>query len=390
MKRNTWHRLSCILMAAGALAAGAAFGQDVIWIGQPTTAQYIGYNARKAVEQYAEARQHMAQFVAEIEEARQAYFAAPKSNRTEAGNKFGEMLFQKDLLIAMPRVSGPDESGGLAAALMALTNGGSPPDGGIPPMARQAFSNWVSAIRMQAGGAFGATPNPVKAALALKNGESLKEYEAYRRLRDQAEWDEFEATRPGGVRRLLKPGVTVAPKSYFGDTPMAQGFDGRIARLPDKILQCEYAGRKAQGSVFHFWQNQAPEEIALLMAMQMSAFEGLKDHAVDVCPADGKAAAALAASPAAVTITQQTYQEANQKRNARVLSPEQARAASEANAAARQRADDRKNQQDARAAMFRACNEDLKAEAAVARRDRYAMQAVHARHQECMRAARAQ
>jgi hypothetical protein len=389
-KRNRWRRFSWILMAAGTLLATSAAGEEVIWIGRPTTMDYFAYNAQKAVQQYAEASQHMAKFVAEIEEARRAYFAAPASNRTAAGNKFGEMLLQKDLLIALPRVANPDERGDLGSALLALTNGGRPPDGGIPPVARRAFSRWVSAIRMVAGTNFGAMPNPMQVAIALKNSNSLKEYEPYRRLRDQAEWDEFEAMRAGGARKLLAPGALVSPKTYFGSTPMAQGFDSRIAQLPNKILQCEYAGRQAEGSIFHFWNNQAPEEIGLLMAMQRSAFSGLQDHAVAECPADSKLASLLASSPAKVAITPQMVKDAKQQRNWKVQDAAQARAASERIDAAHQRAEDRRSLQVTRASIARACGDDLKAESLVAGRDRYAMQAAHARYRQCVSAARGQ
>jgi hypothetical protein len=233
-------------------------------------------------------------------------------------------------------------------------------------------------------------PNPMGVAIAMKNSGSLKEYEEYRRLRDQAEWDEYEAMRNGGVRKLLAPGILVSPKSYFGESVMAQGFDGRIARLSNKILQCEYAGRQAEGSVFHFWHNQAPEEIGLLMAMQIHAFAGLKDHVAAECPADSKLASALAASPVQVKITPQMYRDAKQQKNMRVLDPAEARIVNERNASARQKAEERKSLQETRAAMFRACSDDLKAASTVGRRDRYAMQAAHAQYAQCMNAARGQ
>lgn len=388
--RIRWRRFSWTLVVAAALSVTSAASQGVIWIGRPTVADYIGYSFREGVQSFMELRQQMVRFGVEIEEARRAYFAAPASNRAAAGDKFGELLFQKDLLMAMGRVSVANEKDDLVSSLMALSNGGRPPDGGIPPVARRAFSRWVSAIRMAAGTGFGGIPDPAKFALAIKNSASLKEYEDYRRLRDQAEWDEYEASRNGGVRRLLAPGALVSPKSYFGDTPMAQGFNGRITRLPNKILQCEYAGRQAEGSVFHFWHNQAPEEIGLLMAMQMHAFTGLKDHVAAECPADSKLASALAASPVKVVITPQMYRDAKQQRNWRVLDPAEAQVVNERNAAARQRADERKSLQDTRAAMVRACSDDLKAESIGMGRDRYAMQSAHARYAQCMRAARGQ
>jgi hypothetical protein len=389
-KRKLWRRLSWILVMAGALSATGAASQGVVWIGRPTVADYIGYSLREGVQSFLELRQEMVRFGVEIEEARRAYFAAPASNRTAAGDKFGELLFQKDMLIAMGRVSVANEKDDLASSLMALSNGGRPPDGGIPPMARHAFNRWVSAIRMNAGTGFGGMPDPVKFAIAIKNSGSLKEYDEYRRLRDQAEWAEFDAMRNGGLRKLLAPGALVSAKSYFGENPMAQGFDSRIARLPNRILQCEYAGRQAEGSVFHFWHNQAPEEIGFLMAMQMHAFTGLKDHVAAECPADSKLASALAASPVKVSITPQMYRDAKQQRNSRVLDPAEARVVNERNAVARQKADERKSLQDTRAAMFRACSDELKAASLVSRRDRYAMQAAHAQHAQCMSAARGQ
>jgi hypothetical protein len=122
----------------------------------------------------------------------------------------------------------------------------------------------------------------------------------------------------------------------------------------------------------------------------MHSFTGLKDHVATECPADSKLASALASSPVKVSITPQMYREAKQQRNTRVLDPAEARIVNERNAVARQKADERKSLQETRAAMFRACSDDLRAASLVSRRDRYAMQAAHAQYAQCMSAARAQ
>jgi hypothetical protein len=382
------------LLASFVLAAAASTSSlaDVVWIGQPTVRDYMAYNAQKAIEGYVELGKQMAQFEARISDARRAYFAAPASGRAAAGDRFGQMLLEKDLLIAWPQVMGGDDAmAKLATNLMSLSNNGRPPDGGIPPSARPAFNSWVSTMRMKAGSAFGPAADPVRAAAALKSGEGLDEYEKYRRLRDQAEWDEFEAQRAGGLRKLVRPGSVVHPRSYFGETPFMQGFDMRIAKLPNRLLQCVYAGRQAQGSVYTFWQGQAPEEIALLMAMNPSAFGGLKDHAVAQCPPDSAQASAIAASPASVVITPQMAKEARAMANSRPLDPAEAQAIKERNAAARQKADERKAGQAEKAAMFKACSDQHQADVYSARmaRDNTATSAAHRKYMECQSVARA-
>ncbi|WP_286561546.1 hypothetical protein [Variovorax brevis] len=385
-----WRSRSWTLVLAGALSASSALA-DVIWIGQPTLRDYMAYNVQKAIEGFVQMREQMAQFEAQVTEARRAYFAAPASNRGAAGDRFGQMLFEKDLMIAWPKVIGTDEQGQLLANFMALANNGRPPDGGIAPSARQAFNRWVSAIRFSTGGGFGSTPDPVKTAHALQSSDSMKEYEAYRRLRDQAEWDDFEAQRSGGARRLLGPGTTVSPRTYFGETPFAQNFDARIARLPNKILQCLYAGRQAEGSVFHFWQGQPPEDIAFLMAMNMSAFTALKDHALDACPPDSKQASAIASSPAKVVITPQMAKDARAQKNSMYVDPAQAEANRQRNEAARAKSADRKSLQEEKSAMFRTCADEMRANIVPAQqaRDNNAIKAVHARYMQCMSIARA-
>lgn len=381
---------SWTLVLASVLSATSAVA-DVVWIGQPTVRDYMAYNARKAIEGYGELRDQMAQFEAQIAEARRAYFAAPASNRSAAGDKFGQLLFEKDLTIAWPKVIGNDDQARLVTSLMALANNGRPPDGGIPPSARQAFNSWVSAMRFKSGGGFGSMPDPVKASMALQSGDSLKEYEAYRRLRDQAEWDDFEAQRTGGARKLIGPGTTVSPRSYFGETPFAQNFDARVARLPNKILQCLYAGRQVDGSVFHFWKGQAPDDIAFLIAMNSSAFGALKDHALDECPPDSKQAIAIASSPTKVVITREMAKEASAQKNAMYLDPAQVEANRQRNEAARAKVAERKALQDEKGAMFKACSDEMRASIVPAQqaRDNNAIRAIHERNMECMRIARA-
>lgn len=382
-------RFTTFLLAMAACTVAMA---DVIWIGQPTVRDYMAYNAQKALEGYADLSRQMAEFEAQIASARRDYFGAPESGRAAAGNKFGELLFQKDLLIAYPKVLGGDDAGAkLAADLMALANGGRPPDGGIPPSAKPAFDAWVSAMRMRAGTAFGPAKDPVLAASVLKSGPSMEAYETYRRLRDQAEWDDFEAQRAGGSRKLVKPGNIISARAYFGETPFMQNFDGRMARLPNRLIQCIYAGRQVQGSVYTFWKDQAPEDIAFLMAMNYSAFSGLLDHVVPECPPDSAQAAAIARSPAKVVITQQMAKEARAMANSRLLSPAEEQANRERNAAARQKADERKAAQENKAAMFRACSEahTAQVQAAQMARNNPAIRAAHQKYQECQQVARA-
>ncbi len=386
---KNWRRRSWILTLAVAFSATGAYA-DVIWIGRPTVRDYMAYNVQKSIEAYRQLQGQIAQFEAQIADARQAYFAAPASSRDAAGDRFGQLLFQNDLLIAWPKVMGDDASSRAVANLMTLANNGRPPDGGIPPSARQAFNQWVAAMRFNAGTGLGSFPDPVNAVRVLQSATSMTEYEAYRRLRDQAEWDEVEAQRAGGARKLIGPGSTFPASSYFGTTPFAQNFDARIAQLPNKILQCRYSGRQAQGSVFHFWKGQAPDDIAYLMAMNMSAFEALLDHAVDECPPDSRQASAIASSPAKVIITPEMARSARAEKNARPISPAEAEANRQSNEAAQAKIAERQAQHDTQRAMSKACSDEwrLKLNAARQARDTTAQKAAAAAVRECLDNAR--
>ena len=387
--RKNWRRRSWILALAGAFSATGAYA-DVIWIGRPTVRDYMAYNVQKAIEAYRQLQGQIAQFEAQIADARQAYFAAPASNRDAAGDKFGQLLFQKDLLIAWPKLLGDDASSRQVANLMILANNGRPPDGGIPPSAKQAFNQWVAAMRFNAGTGFGSFPDPVNAARALQSGGSMTEYEAYRRLRDQAEWDEVEAQRAGGARKLIDSGITIPARTYFGEVPFAQKFNARIAQLPNKILQCMYSGRQAQGAVFHFWKGQPPDDIAYLMAMHMSSFEGLLDHAVDECPPDSKQASAIASSPAKVVITPEMARNAKAEKNSRDISPAEAEAIRLRNEDARAKIAERQAQHDTQRAMLKACSDEWQPKLNAARqsRDPSAQKAAAVGSRECLDNAR--
>lgn len=385
----TWRKRSWILAFSAVLAATSTYGEDVIWIGQPTARDYMALNMRRALEQYSELRQQMAQFEAQIEEARRAYFAASPSDRAAAGDKFGEMLFQKDLLIAWPRVASDGDSAKLMAGIIALANDGRPPDGGIPPSAREAFNNWVIVLRFSVGGAVGMTLDPIKAGDALQNSASLKEYEEYRRLRDQAEWDEWESQRNGGMRKLLANHV-LSPRTYFGENVMKAGFDYQVAQLNNHILQCEYAGRQVDGSIFHFWEGQPPENIAFLIAMNQSAFIGLVDHAVDQCPPDSKQASDIESSPIKVTITPKMAKEASIKSRSAPPLRDPVPVIEEQNARARQQINERLAVQKDRDAKFRACSEELQTDITAARqaKDRNSLKEAHVKYRECTLALR--
>ena len=307
-----WCNRSFITAIAIALVAASAYAEEVIWIGRPTTGDYMAQSMNRAIEQFAELRQEMTKFEADIEQARRAYFAASASDRSASGEKFGELLFQKDLLIAWPQVASDGDPGKAMSNLIALASKSNSPDGGIPPSAREAFTKWLNALRFRVGGGLGMTPDPIATAAALQNSANLEEYEVYRRLRDQAEWDEWEAHRNGGNRRLLASHV-VNPGTYFGQSSKQKGFDHFVAQIENKVLQCEYAGRQVDGLIFHFWEGQPPENIAFLIAMNPQGFNRLVDHAVSECPPDSKKAMAIASSPVSVAVTPRIAAEASIK-----------------------------------------------------------------------------
>ncbi|MBO1013994.1 hypothetical protein IPU70_10580 [Achromobacter sp. SD115] len=385
---RAWRQSRWLLILIGMLAAASAFAQDVIWIGRPSARDYLALNVQRAVEGYAALRQQMARFEAQVEEARRAYFAASAADRAAAGDIFGELLFQKDLMIAWPRIAaGSGDQAQRFASLMTLGNNGRPLDGGIPPSARKAFNSWVSAVGFGVGSGLGITPDPVKAAAALASSASLKEYEAYRRLRDQAEYDDWEAQRTGAARKLIEPGTAIPARLFFGETPMMRGFDYRVAKPENQILRCMYAGRKEETSLFYFWQGRPPQDIAILLAMNPGGLARLKDHGVDQCPPDDKQARAIESSPAKAIITPEMARDARAQRNSIPLDPIEAQAIQDRNAAARQKMEARKAREDERNAKVLACRETLQAEVLAARqdRDRIANDAARAKYRDCSR-----
>jgi hypothetical protein len=383
---STWQKSLQILTIFTTLTASSAFADTVIWIGRPTVQDYMAYSARQAIEGYQQLQQQIAVFNAQIADARQAYFAAPPANRATLGDKFGELLLQKDLLIAMPDVmTGGGDQAKAVTGLMLLANKGNLPDGGIPPSARAAFGQWVTALQMRAGSSFGRMPDPVKASQAMLDGGNLEAYEKYRRLRDQAEFDEFEAQQNGGVRKLLDHG-SISARGFIGTTDAA-GLDYRVKSLDDKVLRCTYAG---MGPNYYFWQGQPPQDITSLLAMNYTVHNGaldlLKDHAADECPADSKQASVLAAAPLKEPLTPVMLKDGKAQAHAAPQTPEQ----QAQQAQARQQAQDRQTKTATRADAFRACNEEMNAALQIARltRDRAVTQAAHQRNLQCMSAAR--
>jgi len=373
----------CFALLAGLYTALASVASaEVIWIGRPTVRDYMAYNAQKAVESYVELSQNMAQFESKAEQARKVYFSAAPSQRAAAGDAFGQVLFEKDLLIAWPQVIGGADEGRLISDLMALANNGRPPDGGVPPSARKAFAGWVASLRIRVGGAAGLLSDPAKAAAVLQNSASLQEYETYRRLRDQAEIDDWESQRSGAGSRLLAT-YSIRPATYFGENVMMKGFDYRIAQLKNEILQCEYAGRKAEGSIFHFWKGEPPENIAMLVAMNRSGFRGLEDHGVESCPAESKWAEAIYSTRRKVDITLQMEKEAQIQARYPPADPAQVRAVEARNAAARQKLEERNSIDEAKRAKVQSA-----VAAARQARDRSATSAARAEYQECVREVR--
>jgi hypothetical protein len=339
---------------------------DVIWIGRPTVRDYLALSAQRAFEQLQEMRQNMAAFNRQISDARSAYFATSPANRAAAGDRFGELLLEKDLMIATPEVmtEGGDQAK-MMSLLMRLAGNGELPDKGIPPSAASAYGEWVSDLQFRSGGGLGRTPNPVKGAQVLQQGSSLKSYEKYRRLRDQAEFDEDEASRNGGVRRLMEHASLPATALILKTD--AIGFDSRMGAVSEKILVCIYAGTTS--TKYYFWDGRAPENITALMAMNYTARSttlGLvKDHAVDACPPDSKKADVLASVNLREPITPQMVKEGRSQAESVPLTPEQA----SQREASRQASAERKAESDARADAFRACNERYRAEIAAARRE---------------------
>jgi hypothetical protein len=123
------------MVLATIAGTGSSFA-GVIWIGRPTVRDCMAYSAQRAMEQFGQMAQEIAVFSAQIEAARTEYFEASPVNRAAAGDKFGTLLLQKDLLIGGPGVMGGERGGDIASLFMMLANNGKLPDDGIPPTAR--------------------------------------------------------------------------------------------------------------------------------------------------------------------------------------------------------------------------------------------------------------
>jgi len=358
---NRKNVLALIILAASAVSTAFA---DVVWIGRPTVRDYFAYSAQRALEQAQEMQQNMAAFNRQISDARSAYFAASPANQAAAGDRFGELLLEKDLLIAAPEVmTGGGDQAKVMKSLLLLAGKGELPDKGIPPSAASAYGQWVSDLQFRSGAGLAGMPDPIRGAQALQQGGSLQSYEKYRRLRDQAEIDEYEASRNGGVRKLMEHASFRASALIL--TTDAVGFDSRIRALDEKILVCIYAGLTS--TKYYFWDGRAPENITALMAMNHTAGSAtlnlLKDHAADACPPDSKKASDLASVNLKEPLTAQMLKDGRSQAASMPLTAEQAAQ----RAAAQQASAARKAESDARAEAFRACNEAWRAEVSAAR-----------------------
>lgn len=310
-------RVAAALLAGVAVAAAVPSPAQEVWIGRPTIGDVMRHHLAEAIRHQQQAVRSKAQFGAQIAEGRAAFFATAKKpeSRAEAGKRFAELLYAKDLVYMsglLATGTGPESQ--KRAAMTHMITGGDI-DGGIPPVARKAFDAWVDDVRGFLGArgrdTFLLLTDPARLREALD--ASAASYERYRELRDRFEIDRYTTARSVGKARLA-PGVfrlheqqKVALDLYrdtridlLGRTRPLRSKLGEMAKGGQMVLRCAYGPKDgyADGTPQYehvlFWFARAPDGIEELLAADAAhGMAGLHTRAArDICPENSAVAKA--------------------------------------------------------------------------------------------------
>lgn len=322
--------IACVAigMSLGVSAASAEVVYEY-WIGRPTMADYIRHSATNALRSAQQYSQAIGQAEADMANARTSFFKATPANRKAAGDAFGEMLFAKDFMLALPYLSnGYSAHTAAAARLLSLLGGGRPFDGGIRPSADPAFQQWIRSMR----NALGARRDDDLVILTQPKLMSALEasqeaYAVYRKDRDLAEHRAWQGLHPlpdqvPGQRPLQRAGESVTLREVLLAHKLQPGMADEIAAA-DKggpsLLSCRYGpsfdeqGREDYDEQ-RFWKDKLPENLDRLVAFDRTAMDRVGYRVVKACPPSEAAASKLSKAPIEITVPQSLKDEVEARR----------------------------------------------------------------------------
>lgn len=316
----------------GTLLNAASASAEVVveyWIGRPTMADYIRYSAVSALRSAQQYGQAVAQGEADMAKARTAFFQAKPEGRKAAGDEFGNMLFAKDLMLAMPYLSnGYSDHTAASTRLLSALGGGKPFDGGIRPTANQAYHEWIRSMRHALGARREddlviATQPKLMSALEASQGA----YAAYRKERDLAEYRAWQGLHPApsqreGQRPLQRAGQATTLRDVLSAQKLQPGMADEIGatdRGGPRLLACRYGpSYDTQGREYvveqYFWAGELPENLQRLVAFDRAAMDRVGFRVVKACPTTEAAADQVPKAPMAFTVPQALKDEVEARR----------------------------------------------------------------------------
>lgn len=244
----------------------------------------VGGRVREVIENHKRMVRAKEDFNATIRQARFAFFDAMQQpdKRAAAEKRFAEALFSKDLSYLLAKVPGGANS---SLDLLHSKLGGEI-DGGIPEPARPAFDAWVEAVRTKLGAR---RPDQLvlfdETTLLRAIDAGSDHYAAYRKHRDQFEFDRYDKPNTFGYARTGSPNHHLhkaAPGTL--DLMLDMRYDrlsnnealrnrlSALAKGGQRVLRCAYgpiqvlADGSARYEDLRFWLERPPAEINALIA----------------------------------------------------------------------------------------------------------------------------
>lgn len=299
------------------------------FIGRPTAGDYFRHDLEQLLIAARDAKAAVSKFNAQMAVARPAYFRATGSAKNAAGDAFSKLLFEKDITLAGGYIPYGTADSTLSNTI-AVVNGGHELDEGIPPNAQRDFITWVRGIRKSLGaksnGELVVSDQP---RLIQAFNANVGLYEDYRRLRDIGEvarWKKSQSSGPlpaYGQRSLLASQQFELTRLDGFTEVREPSFNEQVAvasRAGAKVLRCDYGpGESGRGKdspygtfeSYYFWKAKAPDNVALLLALNRDALNAMKDHAVTACPGAESAAIELNRSRTQAVVTPEARQQAD-------------------------------------------------------------------------------
>jgi hypothetical protein len=315
--------LASITVAVG-LAMPMVAAADV-WVGKPTIGDYVRRDFKDLLQAQQAAVGEKAKFNIEIAEARKAFLATASTpaKRAQAGQRFGELLFAKDLLygVGLMQEGVSDAAWNRINGLHAISGG--PLDNGIMPDALPLYHQWINAVRTALGARsrtqYILITNPDRLREALD--ASSAQYRIYTDKRDALEISKpADDARRAAEAEALRKKITAATAADGGsainsqstqrlgdgihwhgdrDTPPLRRMLFQARDAGQQVLQCRYGpslnsrGEESYAQ-YTFWFESQPANIRQMVAMDSGgALQFLGSEALANCPPSDKAALAF-------------------------------------------------------------------------------------------------